>query len=78
MDVIQAEPICLLLALIRRKHLNVDLMRINHCCRDIISHLTISAALHVFTLQHDHEGASIDILGLLLRPIQLRVLGLGI
>jgi hypothetical protein len=77
-DVVQAEPVCLLLALIRGKHLNIDLMRIDHLCWDIRSHLTISAALHVFTLQHDYEGASIDILGLLLRTIKPRVLGLGI
>jgi hypothetical protein len=68
-DIIQAEPVCLLLTLIRRKHFNVDLMRINYSCCELRFHLTVSAALHVFTLQHDYEGASIDILSLLLRAI---------
>lgn len=70
-DVIKAEPVGLLLALVRREHFDVDLMGINHSC-EIRSLLTISAALHVFTLQHDHKGASIDIVGLVLRAIKLR------
>ena len=70
MDIIQAKPISLLLALIRRKHFNVDLMRINNSC-DLSSPLAVSAALNVFSLQHDYEGASIDIDGLLLRAIKL-------
>jgi len=69
-DVIQAEPVGLLLALVRRKHFNVDLMWINHSS-ELRSPLAISAALHVFSLKHDYEGATIDIVCLLLRAIKL-------